>query len=240
MKVLIVGCGAVGLSLASALYASNAEVDLVARGETAEAIIKNGIERCGLLGNAAIAPERIHLFDKIENTQGGYDFIINSAKSTSNADIAISLAHRKNDILRPDGRLVLSQNGYGNEQAFMSVFHKHQIYHGSFAIGFKRPKPYISEVTVLTAPMSIGSIFGEPADACRELSEAIDRGGIPCATTNEIDKTLWSKLLYNCTLESAQRDIGNQLWRACEKRRLCFLDEGNHCRDFHSHARSWS
>ena len=65
-----------------------------------------------------------------------------------------------------------------------------------------------ARVTVLTAPMSIGSIFGEPADACRELSEAIDRGGIPCATTSEIDKTLWSKLLYNCTLNPLSAILG--------------------------------
>ena len=35
MKVLLVGCGAVGLSVASALYTSNAGVELVARGKTA-------------------------------------------------------------------------------------------------------------------------------------------------------------------------------------------------------------
>ncbi len=208
MKVLIVGCGAVGLSLASALYTSKVEVDLVARGETAEAIMKNGIERCGLFGNVVIVPEKIRLFDKIENTQDSYDFIINSAKSTGNADIAKSLARRGGDILNSGGRIVLSQNGYGNELAFMSIFHKHQIYHASFAIGFRRPKRNISEVTVMTAPISIGSIFGEPAGACTELSDAINQGGIPCATTNEIDKTLWAKLLYNCTLNPLSAILG--------------------------------
>lgn len=208
MKVLIVGCGAVGLSLASALYTSNAEVDLVARGDTAEAIRKNGIERCGILGNAVIGPDRIRIFDNIETAQGGYDFIVNSAKATGNADIAYSLTHRKNDILSADGRLVLCQNGYGNEQVFESIFEKSRIYHASFAIGFRRPKPYISEVTVITAPISIGSIFGMPAGVCRALSEAIDRGGISCNLTNDIDKTLWSKLLYNCTLNPLSAILG--------------------------------
>jgi 2-dehydropantoate 2-reductase len=208
MKVLIVGCGAVGLSLASALYMSKAEVDLVVRGEAAEAIRNRGIQRCGILGNAAIEPEKVHIYEKLEYVPGGYDFIINSAKTTGNADIAASLAQRKSDILSGRGCLVLCQNGYGNERAFESVFEKPQIYHASFAIGFKRPKLYVSEVTVITAPVSIGSIFGAPAEVCHELSEAIDGGGIPCHLTDEIDKTLWSKLLYNCTLNPLSAILG--------------------------------
>jgi 2-dehydropantoate 2-reductase len=64
MKVLLVGCGAVGLSLASALYMSGVDVDLIARGETAEAVGINGIERCGILGAAAINPEKVKIYDK--------------------------------------------------------------------------------------------------------------------------------------------------------------------------------
>ncbi len=32
------------------------------------------------------------------------------------------------------------------------------------------------------------------------MTEAIDRGGIPCITTAEITKDLWAKMLYNCSL----------------------------------------
>ncbi len=208
MKVLIVGCGAVGLSLASALYTANADVDIVARGKTAQAVRENGIERLGILGQAVVRPDRIRIFDTIENAQGGYDFVIVSTKTTANADIAERLSNRGNDILSTGGRIVLYQNGYGNEQAYTKAFDTSRIYHASFAIGFKRPKPYISEVTVMTAPISIGSIFGCPANACKELSEAIDQGGIPCGLTNEIDKTLWAKLLYNCTLNPLSAILG--------------------------------
>ncbi len=208
MRILLVGCGAVGLSLASALYSAGADTDLVARGATADAVRKNGIERRGLLGRVLVPPEKVRLFDAIEDTPGNYDFIINSAKATANADIAGSLARRKADILSPAGHLVLFQNGYGNEQAFTDIFDKRQIYHASFAIGFKRPAPYVSEVTVMTAPVSIGSIFSCPSDACQALAEAVSQGGIPAAVTDEIDKTLWAKLLYNCTLNPLSAILG--------------------------------
>jgi 2-dehydropantoate 2-reductase len=208
MKVLLIGCGAVGLSIASALYISEADVDLVARGETARAVAVNGIERCGILGNAVINSDKIKIYEAIENAGSGYDFIINSSKATANSDIAQSLSVRKNDILAPKGKLIICQNGYGNERAFLDVFDKTKIYHASFAIGFRRTAPNVSEVTVITSPVSIGSIFGCPSEACAELADTIDRGGIPCGLTDEIDKTLWAKILYNCTLNPLSAILG--------------------------------
>jgi len=208
MKVLIIGCGAVGLSLASALYKSDIDVELAARDQTAEAIRQNGIERRGILGHVVIPPGKIRVLEKIANAESGYDFIIISTKATGNADIAASLATRKKDILNDQGLIVLFQNGYGNELAFTDIFSSHRIYHASFAIGFKRPKPNISEATVITTPISIGSIFGEPAEACEKLVEAIAQGGIPCYLTNEIGKTLWAKLLYNCALNPLSAILG--------------------------------
>jgi 2-dehydropantoate 2-reductase len=145
---------------------------------------------------------------KPESSAGNYDFIINSAKATANTDIASSLSLRKNDILAHEGKLIICQNGYGNERDFLKVFDKSRIYHASFAIGFKRPRPYISEVTVITSPVAIGSIFSFPANACAGLAEAIDKGGIPCGLTEEIDKTLWAKILYNCTLNPLSAILG--------------------------------
>jgi 2-dehydropantoate 2-reductase len=200
MKVLLIGCGAVGLSMASALNSSDTELHLVARGGTGAAIRQNGIERCGILGQAVVPPDKIRTVDAPEKAEGGYDYILNSVKATGNTEVAAGLAQRNNDILSPDGRLVLFQNGYGNEQAFLDIFEPRRIYHASFAIGFKRPKPWISEATVITSPVSIGSIFGDPPEACQPLVNALDRGGIPCRMTSEIDKILWAKLLYNCTL----------------------------------------
>jgi 2-dehydropantoate 2-reductase len=118
-------------------------------------------------GTGRDRPEAIRIYDTIENTPGGYDYIVISVKTTANADIAESLAGREEDILSPEGCIVLFQNGYGNEQAYIKTFNKHLIYHASFAIGFKRPEPHVSEATVITAPVTIGNIFGFPAEKCK-------------------------------------------------------------------------
>lgn len=198
MKVLIIGCGAVGISLATALYSSGADIRVVARGRTAQSIKENGLARCGGFGKVLIGPEKVRVYANAGEAGGDYDFIINSAKATGNADIAESLRGKK--PLGPGGIFVLCQNGLGNEEAFDGIFPKEQIYHASFAIGFRRPRPFESEVTVYSKPVTIGSLFGQPASACQSLADAIDKGGIPCGVSDEIGKTMWAKFLYNSAL----------------------------------------
>lgn len=208
MKVLLIGCGAVGLSLATALFSAGSEVSLVARGQTAAAIKAQGIGRHGILGEATVPPEALRVYDSVAQVEGIFDYILISAKTTGNADIAKELRQKESTLLNPEGALVLFQNGYGNETAFEDIAPTSRIYHASFAIGFKRAEPHISEVTVMLTPVSIGSIFGADAERCQTLADAIDQGGIPCRLTDDIDKTLWSKLLYNCTLNPLSAILG--------------------------------
>lgn len=66
--------------------------------------------------------------------------------------------------------------------------------------GFTRPKKYISEVTVYTEPILIGSLQKEDPKELQIIADMITASGIKCELTDEIDKYLWAKMLYNCTL----------------------------------------
>ena len=66
--------------------------------------------------------------------------------------------------------------------------------------GFTRPERHISEVTVYTEPILLGSLQGENPNDLQEIAEMITTSGIKCELTNEVDKYLWAKMLYNCTL----------------------------------------
>lgn len=208
MKALMIGCGSVGLALASALYQFKVETHLVARGKTADAIRENGIERCGILGRVVVPPDQVLVFETPEEAEGEYDFILNSAKTTGNADIARSLSKRKADMIKRDGILALFQNGFGNEQAFSEFLPPRQIYQVSLPIGFQRLTPHISEVTVITKPATMGRLSGEASEASGKLAAELTNGGIPCRVTNEFGKTLWAKMLYNCTLNPLSAILG--------------------------------
>ena len=66
--------------------------------------------------------------------------------------------------------------------------------------GFTRPERHISEVTVYTEPILLGSLQNEDTTDLQEIADLITASGIECKVTDEIDKYLWAKMLYNCTL----------------------------------------
>lgn len=208
MKVLIIGAGAVGLALAASLYDSGVQVDLVARGETARSIREGGIIRCGIFRGVTVPAGAVRVFGSVPGAGSGYDYILVSSKTTGNTEIASGLQARRADILTPGGFVVLFQNGYGNERVFAGAVDAEKILHASFAIGFQRPRRNVSEVTVITKPALIGRLSGGAPEEAKPLTDAVTQGGIPCSLTDEIAKTMWAKLLYNCALNPISALLG--------------------------------
>lgn len=201
MKVLLIGCGAVGLGIASALCGGGVRPSLVARGETKKAIMENGIRRTGKCGEACFGAEYLRLPESPAGAGEAFDFICVCVKTTANGDVAASLGALPH-ILAPGGKLVLFQNGLGNEEAFLPYFSADQIALVSITVGFVRPERNTSEVTAVSAPMQIGALTGGPAPCLGTLAAAIDAGGIGCRVSDSIGRALWSKMLYNCTLNA--------------------------------------
>ncbi len=77
MKTLIYGGGSVGLGLASCLLKSKAEVDILARENTVQALQKDGLTRTGIFGHFHAEPSEFKsysLLEQIKNTT--YDYIL--------------------------------------------------------------------------------------------------------------------------------------------------------------------
>jgi 2-dehydropantoate 2-reductase len=76
------------------------------------------------------------------------------------------------------------------------------------------------EITVHADAVRIGSLFGSTSPCLSQLADAIARGGIPCETTDEIEKDLWAKVLYNCLLNPLGAIIGVPYGALGERREL--------------------
>lgn len=200
MKVLLIGAGAVGLGIGAALWDAGWDLELVAKGKTKEAIEKNGIVRKGLFPQVVIPAGKVKIYEKLQAiNETKYDFILVCTKTTISAQIAEELGQNKH-VLQNDGKIILFQNGFGNDEVFLNFFEKQQIYSARVITGFRRPELYVSEVTVHAAPILIGSLYGNSLEGILPLAQAINKGGIPCEVTEEVGKALWAKMLYNCTL----------------------------------------
>lgn len=198
MNILVIGAGGVGIGLATSVASQGADVSIYARGETAKAINENGIKRCGLFTHYEI--REIPVYESYEEIpKDHFDYIFICSKTTANEDIAENL-NRNRAILNKSTKIIIFQNGFGNDEHYLKHFTKKQVFSARVITGFTRPERHISEVTVYTEPILLGSLQGENPQELQEIADLITASGIKCEITTEVDKYLWAKMLYNCTL----------------------------------------
>lgn len=200
MNILIIGAGAIGIALGASLGSRGVKVSCLATERTGQAIEKDGIHRTGLFGDADVSCDRVAVYyDYAALPSGEFDYVCICAKTMANAQIARDLSERK-DCMAEEGCIVILQNGWGNDAPYLKYFDPSQVYNARVITGFERITPNVSRITVHTAPLLIGSLHGYPTDRVQALADAICSSGIPSEVTDEIEKALWAKMLYNCTL----------------------------------------
>lgn len=200
MRVLVYGGGAVGLGLASCLLKSKAQVDIIARKDAVHFLQKNGLVREGIFGQFKAQPTTFGCFISLDEIQNQvYDYILVCTKSFDSRAAAKDLSEHKS-IFADKTKIVLSQNGWGNAEAFLPYFNKEVIYNARVITGFQRHQPNEVTITVHADAIHIGSLYAGDLSAVEKLSTAINDGDIPCQTVDDIGKDIWAKMLYNCAL----------------------------------------
>jgi 2-dehydropantoate 2-reductase len=210
MELLIIGAGAIGVAVAATLSSVGHKVSLYARGETLEAIRQGGVHRTGLFGDLDIPPEALGtVSDRYEDfPPNTFDFVLICAKTMANTDVGNEMAAHGEILKKPNGKLVLLQNGWGNDAPYLRHFSKDQICSARVITGFQRTAPNVSNITVHTAPVLLGNLYGLDPSPLAPLAQALEAGGIPSQVTDHIEKALWAKMLYNCTLNPLGAVLG--------------------------------
>ena len=208
MDILIAGAGAIGVAVGATLRSVGCNLSGYARGETKRAIAQGGLHRRGLFGDLDVPAGDVTVSEDLGAFGlGSFDYIIISVKTMANAALSEELAaHRA--ILKQSGKLVILQNGWGNDGAYLKNFPQEQVCSARVITGFQRLEPNVSNVTVHTAPMLLGNLYGLPVDCLEPLAAAIDQGGIPCQTTEDVGAALWAKMIYNCALNPLGAVLG--------------------------------
>ena len=199
MKTLVIGMGAVGCAIAIATANAGMETTVVARGETAKAIRNNGLKRTGIFGEMTVSPECISVYENIAQIEAEYDYIAVAVKTMANKTVADELAENRN-IIGKNGKIVLFQNGWGNDEPYLVHFPASLVYNARVITGFERTDPWVTNVTVHNAPILLGSLHGQAVKGLEALAKAISDSGIPSEVSDELIQALWAKMLYNTTL----------------------------------------
>lgn len=201
MKITIWGAGAVGLGLASALARPGPPLRLLGRhAETLADLATHGIRRTGLFGEVHIPAERLRIEHRVEVlVDDPPEWLLVCTKAFSSAQIARTLEPCA-DALATRTRLLLCQNGWGNELPFLPFWPRRRLFHARVITGFQRRGTREVEITAHAAPIALGSLFGQPLDDLEALAVRFSEGGLPTRTSDDMRGVLWAKMLYNCAL----------------------------------------
>ena len=200
MNILIIGSGAVGIGLATSMLSQKANVSIYARGKTAKAIKENGIKRIGLFTHYSFKNDEVNVYESYEEMpENTFDYVFITSKTTANEDISQKLDEFRH-ILKNDFKIIIFQNGFGNDAYYLRFFSPNEVFSARVITGFTRHERHISEVTVYTEPILIGSLQKQDPHDLQTIADMITASGINCEITYEVDKYLWAKMLYNCAL----------------------------------------
>lgn len=181
MRIGILGAGGVGATVAGAVVKDkNAEIVLIARGETKENVLKRGwILESEVLENQIIHPALVS-DDPAEI--GTVDVLVLACKSYSLKDVC----DRYSSIVRDDTLVIPLQNGFMAAQQAQEALGKGQIAHGFiYCLSKIVEKGKVVNVgTLLRAGFSFPD--GRKNERAKQLAAMMQAGGLPTIYTADI------------------------------------------------------
>jgi 2-dehydropantoate 2-reductase len=197
--VLVLGAGAVGLSLAGKL-ADVASVYAACRPLHAEAIRQRGLAMKGIWGERAVPG--ITCIAGAEEAPPAPDLVFITAKGTDTHAICEEYA----PVLR--GRPVISlQNGIGNEEiisSFTSI-----VIGGTITTNFAVEGPGTVKVLRESGPVSLGLWSAGPgSEVLDRVIALLNSAGIPVEASSDIRAGKWTKALLNIAVNPLTALLG--------------------------------
>lgn len=196
MKVLIVGAGALGSVFGCLLKDKGHEVGLLEPSSRLDDVRALGLRVSGLFGEHECSGFALYA-SHLDVPAGYYDLVLITVKSFHTQAAAKQIAPR----VAENAIIVSLQNGLGNYEAIRDEIGERRVLAGRVIFGARMADRAHAEVTVYAEPVMIGSPV-DAVDTARidEIAHAFSDAGIPTQATAEITKFIWSKMLYNCSL----------------------------------------
>jgi len=199
MKILVLGAGAIGSVFGGFLAESGHEVFLVGRKSHMEAIARSGLSIDGIWGkhtitkNISVATE----LTQLNRSNMAFDLCLLTVKSYDTSAVVSMLART---IADPPPVLSL-QNGLGNLEMIEAVLGRKKTIGGRVIFGVEYKMPGLVTVTVVADKTYIGGLKAGIAGAhVAEIARLFTDAGIPTVATEDIQRFIWGKALYNCAL----------------------------------------
>ena len=194
MKVLVMAAGAVGGYFGGVLFArGDDEVRFIARGDNLRAIRKRGLcVRSVTAGDWSVC---VPVSDSVDETWVA-DLVLFCVKGYQNREAIRCIA----PAVGPDTTILTVQNGIGSGDELAAAFGSEKVMLGAAYVEASHPAPGVFEEHGGTCRI----VFGEPdnrrSSRSARVLEMFGASGIDSEISDDIDRTLWSKLVFICGL----------------------------------------
>jgi 2-dehydropantoate 2-reductase len=196
-RYLIYGSGAIGSVIGGMLARGGNRVCLVGRPEHMTAIERSGLRLEGLLGDHRI--EGLQTALSLEEVPRDFEpeAVLLCVKSFDTAPAAQDLG--RSDRIGNNTLIVSLQNGLGNVETLQARFGQERVLGGRVIFGAEITRPGEVRVTVWADRVLLG---GRDMERAGILALEFTRCGIETGVTEDIQISLWGKVLYNVGLNS--------------------------------------
>lgn len=189
MLIAIVGTGGVGGYFGGLLARAGHEVIFIARGPHLEAIRARGLRVQSVHGDFTVDPARA-TGDPAE--VGAVDLTIFTVK-TYDTD---SAAERMRPLVGPKTAILPLQNGVESPARLSRYFGREAVLGGAAWIVSSIAEPGVIRQESPFRRIAVGELDGQETPRLRAIYEALLQTGATVELTREIEKVLWTKLLF--------------------------------------------
>jgi len=197
MRFLVFGAGSIGSAFGGFLSKKH-DVTLLGRSWHINPIRRRGLKVTGIWGShnfrkfAGLLDDE----DKLVKAEQEFDYILLATKANDTAHAARAIAN----IARPNTVVVSLQNGLGNVEVLSKHIPEKNILGGRVIFGVVLGEGSI-EVTVCADDTLLGEVGRDKGlSKARKLASIFNECGLSSRAVKDIDRNIWSKVVYNCAL----------------------------------------
>ena len=188
-KIVIVGCGAVGLFYGAKLALSGQDVHFLMR-QDFDQVSKYGIKIESASGEAEYLENPSIYRDALEI--GPCDLIIVAIKSTDNKALE-SLIPK---LIKKETAIMTLQNGLGNEEFIAKKFGSYRVLGGLCFVCLNRVSKGVVR-HIAQGTISCGEFMGLPLPRTHDVALMFKSAGIPFIVAESLIEQRWKKLVWN-------------------------------------------
>ncbi len=187
MKIVMVGCGAVGSFYGAMLSRAGQEVHFLLRSDY-PVVKEHGVQIQSPSGDFIVRPPCARSPEEV----GQCDVVFIALKTTANGEFPRLLP----PLVGPQTAVVTLQNGLGNEEQLAKLFPVGQILGGLCFVCLNRIAPgvihHLDHGTIV-----LGEYLRPPEPRTHEIARLLRGAGVPCKVSDNLARSHWEKLIWN-------------------------------------------